>query len=794
MQRLAVVIIVLAMVAAACTGDDGSATTTTAVTSSTSTVPTTAPPTSSTTAPSTPTTEPPAVPGVRAAFASFAGVPLLDGPEYAGPALPTDFDDVLVAPIIDSELSGSGAAGSLLDDGFVIVPQDDLRLFHQAYDAAAYEVYPVYVTTDVGYHLWHLVFSKTVREIEEGTLLPILDDFLAGALAAARAQQAELEGTALADSATRIAEWFQVAGSLAGHDVGPLSARAQEELDLATTATEFIDSPITSFEGGSAAVSAAGIVDYSQMRPRGHYTRSDDLQRYFRAMSFMGQSAFFLKEPPSLRLGTLAARLITADPELTAQWLALYEPTGFLVGAADDYTPYEVGEAAEVAFGGLGSLPAIATDESMEALADQLEASRPVLINPEGASMRVMGTRFVVDSFVLDQLTWPNVGREPPPERRVTPSGLDVAATFGSDLARELQLETESEFFRYEQQLDAMTELISTRAVDAWAATVYDAWLYALGAVWAEHGNEFPDYMRTPLWATKALQTGLGSYAELKHDTILYAKQGFAAEGGGEPEPFVPRHWVEPDPVAFERLAVAAQLIRDGFDDRGLLSSERAELLDDLIGFEERLGRIARDELAGTPISEEDNLWLRFVGGEIEAIWLASSDIDEDTGLPESGDQDGALIADIFSSTFVYLEIGTGRVDLIYVLVPNDEGRFQIARGGVYSYYEFTQPRELGRLTDEEWRSLLDTAPPDRPGWQSSLFGGGGAGAELPETFQGIPSGLFCRDLFALGHPFSVAYEYWDWDGRPDRMDADRNGIPCETVYPPEEIAAYLGG
>ena len=31
--------------------------------------------------------------------------------------------------------------------------------------------------------------------------------------------------------------------------------------------------------------------------------------------------------------------------------------------------------------------------------------------------MRVMGARFVIDSYILDQLTWPNVG-EPPPELR----------------------------------------------------------------------------------------------------------------------------------------------------------------------------------------------------------------------------------------------------------------------------------------------------------------------------------------------------------------------------------------
>jgi hypothetical protein len=46
-----------------------------------------------------------------------------------------------------------------------------------------------------------------------------------------------------------------------------------------------------------------------------------------------------------------------------------------------------------------------------------------------------------------------------------------------------------------------------------------------------------------------------------------------------------------------------------------------------------------------------------------------------------------------------------------------------------------------------------------------------------------LPSGLFCRDLHAMGYNWSQAITYWNYWGQPDRMDADLNGIPCETVY-----------
>ena len=76
-------------------------------------------------------------------------------------------------------------------------------------------------------------------------------------------------------------------------------------------------------------------------------------------------------------------------------------------------------------------------------------------------------------------------------------------------------------------------QAVATRPAEQWGSTVYDAWLYALQPMFAPHGTAFPDYMRSDAWAAKDLQSGLGSYTELKHDTILFAKQ-LVAEAGGD--------------------------------------------------------------------------------------------------------------------------------------------------------------------------------------------------------------------------------------------------------------------
>jgi hypothetical protein len=58
---------------------------------------------------------------------------------------------------------------------------------------------------------------------------------------------------------------------------------------------------------------------------------------------------------------------------------------------------------------------------------------------------------------------------------------------------------------------------------------------------------------------------------------------------------------------------------------------------------------------------------------------------------------------------------------------------------------------------------------------------------------DGIPSGLLCRDLAARGLGYADAVSYWNTEGSPARMDADNDGIPCETVYARSDIVAYWG-
>jgi Protein of unknown function (DUF3160) len=654
-----------------------------------------------------PAKPPTALPVSSFRFSVFNAVPLpaADTPPYGGPATPHSLGGVHVVTDVHQAISKPGVSEALTKQGFVVVPSD-LTLFHMAYDGNVYSGWPVFVTTDVSYHEWHQVFDKILRSLEQQVLLPKLETLVTGLVEAAHVQTTALAGTSIEDPASRVEQLYEVAAAELGLPVtlGPLAEKEKALVDAHSASSTI--SPILGTK-----------IDYSLFTPRGHYTRNAELTKYFEAMSVLGQSAFCLpgtKDCSGLgpaRIAILASRVLVQDPALTALWRQLYDPTAFLVGLADDYTPLEVAAAA----GDLRNANAFADDAAVKAVVAKLTATRKARINPERASIRLMGTRFVVDSFVLDQLVAPNV------TGRYFPSALDLAAVFGSGFAHGLlKQQGVTSYPHYETQLTAMQKLVAARPAQDWGSTVYDAWLYALQPMFVPHGKAFPDFMRSTAWTAKAQQTGFGSYAELKHDTILYAKQVFA-EGGDTGIP-ARRNWVEPDPVAFERLASVAELMRSGLERRSLLTASQGKLLDDLIGLDRFFGRIAQDELADKPISKRDNDRLTYIGGELESLWWRTSDL-SGHGLPTDADQD-AVVADIASSAQGVLEVGTGKIDRIYVLVPDDTGGFQVAVGGVYSYYEFkTRPGE--RLTDEAWRALLASGKaPARPTWEEVLLPG----------------------------------------------------------------------
>ncbi len=298
-----------------------------------------------------------------------------------------------------------------------------------------------------------------------------------------------------------------------------------------------------------------------------------------------------------------------------------------------------------------------------------------------------------------------------------------------------LDEEGDTAFPNYPEQMAKVTKWVTGLSTEEWTETLYNTWLYTFRPLLAVPGQGYPAFMQSPAWVDKQLNTALGSWTELKHDTILYAKQVYAemGEGGGPPEPVKPRNYVEPVPQFYARLVALTAMTREGLSSRGLLAADDSASLQRLEELAKAFQAIAEKELRGEALTEEEESIIRFYGGDLEHLTMAAAFNPEAEGEPGGHtymeeEPQAAVVADVATDPApgLVLEEAVGRVDEIHVVVPvvDAEGTtyLQVAKGAVFSYYEFPWPMS-NRLTDEKWRKMLDDGnAPARPQWITSFF------------------------------------------------------------------------
>jgi hypothetical protein len=707
-------------------------------------------PTRTTTPTRTPTSRPSPTPrpdtrGVG--FATYSKSPVSLPAAYTGYALPVDL--AAVGGVEQFTLSGEQQA-LLAQNGFVVAPAGWLE-FYPLYEQARYKDLPVFVTTDSVYHVYHLIFDKMLRDLEREHFEPDVRALTATCLRSAQDLYANLRGTALEGTARSVVAYFAVADAL----INPAAVIPSEVTDLVAGELALIGaheglagSPIFS-QNCPAGCDPCDTdpppncldqpcmcEDYSQYVPRGHYTRSEQLERYFRAMMWYGRINMRLQKPEETRMALLITYILShadVDGEPAAQvWGRIYDPTAFIVGKADDLGFHEYGALWDAAFGPGAPASAIADEGGFAAFREAARKLPPPQVNSmwvyiwedkEQATQgfRFMGQRFVLDAYIFEELTWREVGTLEKP--RWLPKGLDVMAAMGSEEAYAiLDQMGETAYAHYPEQMAKLRGEIAALQLDSWTQNLYWTWLYTFHPLLEPKGAQYPAFMQTQAWTRKDLHTALGSWTELKHDTILYAKQVMAELGGGPP-PEPPHGWVEPNPEVYARLLALTRMTHEGLESRGLLTENTAAnlgRLDNLLAF---LLDIAQKELAGVPLTTEEYDRVKFYGGELEAITLAAADL-EGEGRPFFEEQEqAALVADVATDPNGWvLEEGVGRVFGIYVVVPDGVGGLHVAQGGVFAYYEFPWPMS-DRLTDEAWRAMLDAGKtPDRPAWTASFI------------------------------------------------------------------------
>ncbi len=523
------------------------------------------------------------------------------------------------------------------------------------------------------------------------------------------------------------------------------------------------------------------LEDYSQYIPRGHYERSEKLKNYFKTMVWFGRMAMLLKGDKAIAKGkscqsckaliseydakiqTLQALELSnyfkTDKNLTDLWQKVYLTTAFYSGFADDLTFYDYLKASQKVFANDDLEKIDNSEKFLKFKAELLKLPKPKIYGGTGNAVlfleenepidslskkvdkllektmgfRLMGQRFVPDSYFFSELTNRVYNYTGPKkcsevfscivsdvgEIRGFPRGLDVMALLGSKKAQDwLDILYDNSYRGYDNIYSKLSKEISALKEKDWKKNLYWAWLDTLKALLKKFPDGYPQFMLSYDWLDKELNTALSSWAELRHDTILYAKQSYTAIKATSVLPpanqILPKGYVEPLPEFYHKLANLIEITKIGLGKNGLniIDKTQNENLKNLKNICQELEKISKKELEDEALSEQEYEFIKSFGQTLENV---AQDIDKQALKT-------TIIADVHTdaNTKQVLEEGIGYVKALLVAykIPA-ENKITIGIGPVFSYYEFKQPMAK-RLTDKNWQEILKTKVLDLPIWEKN--------------------------------------------------------------------------
>lgn len=674
--------------------------------------------------------------------------------------------------------------------GWLVSPETHRQIFDFYY---ANDL-PYFITTDSALHLWRVILEEGMQGFE-GRQHSVLASFQA------RAWTLLTEGRENEQVVGRV-EWPEAAQLRAATMVAvgrrlltpTWAPRTEAGQALLARVAADVDAELARIAAGQPAVSPLfgnTTVDYSLFAPRGALGAVPRLAPFFRARQFWA-TPLNLDDDGALR--TAVALGILCDDHGYSN--ALTGPYQGLLGPDNLPSVVEMMRTLQLLDNGTTALMReqsasrrLLEGRGLDEARGRLRTGLRQPLVPIGADLRQVLTeagadgaarplrvavwpqQSLPDAAMMARCVWPHV---PAPR---FPSGLDVMACCGNDRALQVLLAEADEANRVALEaavrdvrrkrhrlLSRFETREDRRPRDRWAEPLDDGevsggvqWLDAeYGAVWAGLEPVFaalaepgltashPRFMATASYADKSLNTSLAFWAGYRHTFALHAPPmaGYFGAAGltasGYVEPNVP-FWVALDDLA-QRTDVWLR-------SHGQDSAKMPQLVE----LCKRARTIAEKQLAGRPVSPEDNQWMTGYGKRAAAL------CGYEILLTEDRDESGTVV-DLATDCLLedVLYVGAGRPRAIYVIVDYG-GRLQLARGGVMSYREFTRPLADGRLTDAGWHEMLGGgAEPAPPPWLGSLgveftheglVAAIGEGRVSPEAINRHASGDIARAL-----------------------------------------------
>ncbi|MCL2264830.1 MAG: DUF3160 domain-containing protein [Treponema sp.] len=610
---------------------------------------------------------------------------------------------------------------------------------------------PIFVTTDLAAHANHLIFSRMLQYIEEEYFYPQLvrltDEYI---------KAVEQRKNQISDNVYSICIlYFQTAKALlalapdktegsyyqsvtykdvdAAAVLRPFPSQVKAEIEKMDAAQGFGISSVFSFMNE----------DYSQYKVRGHYTKNGVLGAYFRALIWYGRINFNLGGEGNVRdfaLQLAPAALFITDitensPNIKRIWQSLFDPITELIGVSDDISFHELiplwnnvkGAGFNQWYSDSANLQRFITSEYSRLRPPSISGSSLIFGAYDGGDAmtdrkppigwRLFGQRYTLDSEIHYHVSPPRYFNEESPRHMVR--GLDIMKVFGSATADWLLRQSDySKHKGLEDILNSLQSNMENLNSDYWFSTYYTNNLYQIKTLSQfESGTGFY-FTEKPGWNLKAMNSAHGTWAELRHDTILYVKQNYAEMGGGRAEPTFrtkplpePVHYLEPNIPFWNTCIAAYQKLHELFVKYNYMDETTDYLIKGMHSLYVKAAQISKLQADDKEVSESDLLWISRIANELSYRVMTHAGGNE---VENTDSLRMALVADVYTNAEVglVLETATGIPYRLYIPLNDGQGGKRIAVGYGFSYYEFHQPMS-NRLNNEEWKAIVYGSNPD---------------------------------------------------------------------------------
>ena len=660
---------------------------------------------------------------------------------------------------------------SLLEqNGFVVSERMKKISFGEAFLEIFHRDMPVFVSTDAILHAFHISYDRILKDAELGFLIEKVKSMLQ----TLHLQQGYLNtkyssNPEMMKMLKDVDVYLTVPLKLFELNISPFYLENQQtvnEILQLIEAEQMNTYPLFA--------DVCRVIDWSQFKPRGHYYEDPstpiqtDLPKYFKVMMWLGRTELYLTEPNSdsilcplpsfndIKRQIIDSYLIKELIDFTnsnSVYQEIENTIQIFAGDQDNVTLHNLtylknvlsfNDADEL----LDSLNVVEFQDTLknQSFAYQLILSQILFSNPmspdsiiPASSFLLFGQRFVIDSYVTATVVFDRIKYYNQTVCRLFPSLLDVLFAMGNSASAQLLI-PELNQYHYSTNLAALRYLIDSYDDEFWNANFYSNWLSIIRKLNPpEERTNLPDFMQTAAFWQEKMNTQLASWAELRHDNLLYAKQSYT---GGTICSY-PYSYVEPFPEFYQTLkdfsATAVnkiQLINFSNPGYQIEISDYFNLLGNVM---DTLITISEKELNQELLTTQEIHFLQsmiyedYSGGSGETPYkgwypkLFYNDEHLESQEPPYGNpgllQSDHLVADMHTvptdcgGTIMgwVKHVGTGPINLGVFVTPWNDGVETAFIGPVMSYYEYTTDNFL-RLTDQEWDDqYLQSAL--RPDW-----------------------------------------------------------------------------